>query len=111
MSVAKEQQILAKTKRGPRGSTNNEKRLAAFSRGGKNTGADWGACDPAKLQGVIEGITALGGAVTFGLSRDQGAHSLTLLLDSEKQTLWFNGSADLDVELDNVMGLLEAMRK
>lgn len=94
---------------GRRGSVNNKSRLSAFSKGKDKTGADWGGCNPNKLQGVIDGITGLGGAVTFGLSRDKGAHMLTLLLDGERKTLWFNGDAVLDDELDEIMGFLEAM--
>lgn len=96
-------------KKGKRGSVDNKKRLAAFSQGSATGKADWGGCSPEKLQAAVAGITLKGGAITFGLSRDQGAHSLTLLLDGEKVTLWFNGGADLDVELDGVMGTLEAM--
>lgn len=92
-----------------RGSVKNSARLEAFAdRRGKGS-ADWGGCDPERLQAVLVGITGLGGAVTFGLSRDQGAHSLTLLLDNSRTTLWFNGDADLDEELAEVLGLLESM--
>jgi len=92
-----------------RGSTRNVDRLSAFAgRGGKGM-ADWGACNPARLQAVVVGITAMGGAVTFGLSRDLGAHSLTLLLDGNRETLWFNGDADLDGELDGVVEILNVM--
>lgn len=92
-----------------RGSTRNTDRLAAFSARGGNGGANWGTCDPARLQAVVVGITALGGAITLGLSRDLGAHSLTLLLDGNRTTLWFNGNADLDSELDGVKATLEAI--
>ncbi len=83
-----------------RGSTNNADRLAAFASGADGADADWGSCSPERLQGVIVEITALGGAVTFGLSRDKGAHSMTLLLDGSRKTLWYNGDAVLDDELD-----------
>ena len=89
-----------------RGSVRNTDRLAAFSSGKGEGGADWGTCDPTRLQAVVIGITALGGAVTFGLSRDMGAHSCTLLLDGNRTTLWFNGGADLDEELDGVAATL-----
>lgn len=89
-----------------RGSVRNTDRLAAFSSGGGEGSADWGACDPARLQAVVVGITSLGGAVTFGLSRDLGAHSCTLLLDGNRTTLWFNGGADLDAELEKVSDTL-----
>ena len=71
--------------------------------------ADWGGCDPARLQAVVVAITALGGAVTLGLSRDLGAHSLTLLLDGNRTTLWFNGNADLDMELEGVKATLDTL--
>ncbi len=92
-----------------RGSVDNKKRLAAFGSGREEGSADWGSCNPKKLQAVIVLITSLGGATTIGLSRDGGAHSITLLLDGERETLWFNGNADLDEELDNVLGKLEAL--
>lgn len=94
---------------GHRGSVDNAGRLQSFK--GRTTagGADWGGCDPKWLQDVLVRITGMGGAATFGLSRDRGAHSLTLLLDSERQTLWFNGDADLDLELEQVCATLDAM--
>lgn len=96
-------------KKEARGSTRNLDRLAAFSGGGGAGKADWGACDPARLQTVVVKITQLGGAVTIGLSRDLGAHSLTLLLDGQRTTLWFNGNADLDEELDAVNAKLDTL--
>lgn len=93
-----------------RGSVNNKHRLESFARASASSGADWGGCNPDKLQAVVVGITILGGAITLGLSRDMGAHSLTLLLDGGRETLWFNADADLNDELDEVAGKLEAMR-
>jgi len=92
-----------------RGSVRNDNRLQAFASGGETGDADWGGCDSQRLQGVVDGITRLGGAITFGLSRDQGAHSLTLMLDGKRKTLWFNGGADLDEELDAVLVTLSQM--
>jgi len=95
---------------GKRGSVNNAKRLEAFV-GRKDKGsADWGGCDAKWMQEVITGITSLGGAVTFALSRDRGAYSVTLLLDGDKQSLWFNGDAELDDELEEVAAVLETMQ-
>lgn len=92
-----------------RGTVNNDNRLQAFTSGGKAGEASWGGCDSERLQGVVDGITALGGAVTFGLSRDKGAHSLTLMLGGNRAPLWFNGDADLDDELDGVLATLKAI--
>lgn len=99
---------LPKKKQSTRGSVNNRKRLAAFAKRRSKGDADWGSCDSERLQAVVVRITAMGGAITLSLSRDQGAHGLTLLLDDEKQTLWFNGDADLNEGLDNVLGVLES---
>lgn len=92
-----------------RGSVRNDNRLSAFAAANNADGADWGACTPERLQAVVIAITGLGGAVTFGLSRDKGAHSLTLLLDNNRETLWFNGDADLDEELDGVAATLSTL--
>lgn len=92
-----------------RGSVRNNDRLQAFAaRSGAGNG-DWGACDPKRLQAAVVGITRLGGAITFGLSRDMGAHSLTLMLDGTRKTLWFNGDAELDDELEAVAETLNAL--
>lgn len=92
-----------------RGSVRNDNRLSAFANANSGDGADWGACAPERIQTVVVAITGLGGAVTFGLSRDKGAHSLTLLLDHNRETLWFNGGADLDEELDGVAATLSTL--
>ena len=98
-----------KAKRVKRGSVRNKDRLEAFGGTTKEGHADWGGCDERRLQGVVIEITSLGGAVTFGLSRDKGAHMLTLLLDDDKRTLWFNGDSDLNEELDAVVEKLKSM--
>lgn len=98
-------------KRSKRGSTDNAGRLAAlFGRTeGKVGKAEWASADARWILAVITAVTARGGAVTFGLSRDQGAHMLTLLLDGERETLWFNGDADLDLELEKVYQLFNTL--
>lgn len=92
-----------------RGSAKNESRLQAFGQGAKKGGADWGGCNPAWIAAVVVRITMLGGAITFGLSRDQGAYMLKLMLDGDVQTLWFNGDSDLDTELERVFAVLDTM--
>ena len=98
-------------KRSKRGSTDNASRLAAF--GGSSdrpaARADWGECSPEMLAAVVIRLTQLGGALTFGLSRDGGAYMLTLMLDGDRRTLWFNGDADLDAELNKVWQTLDGM--
>ena len=96
-------------KRNDRGSVRNTDRLEAFARGRGKGQADWATADAERIQAVILSITAMGGAVTFGLSRDEGAHSLTLLLDGSRETLWFNGDANLDEQLDTVIDTLKQL--
>ena len=110
MGLEKNKAQESKARNGKRGSTNNKNRLDAFARAKVSAGADWGGCDAATLQACVVAITELGGAITIGLSRDMGAHSLTLLLDGGRETLWFNGSADLDAELNIILATLEALR-
>lgn len=97
-------------KGGKRGSVNNAKRLDIFAERTSEGDADWGGCTAEMLQAVVTGINELGGAVTFSLSRNQGAYGLTLMLDGERQTLWFNGDAELDEELEKVIATIDTMK-
>lgn len=83
-------------------------RLAAFTAATHSTGADWSSCDAELLKDVVVLITNMGGAVILGMSRDQGAHSLTLMLDGNRKSLWFDGDAELDDKLQEVIGKLQA---
>lgn len=98
-------------KKGKRGSVNNASRLAGLSGSEKPIGkADWGNASPEWIAAVVVGVTLAGGAVSFTLSRDQGAHGLTVMLDGDRTTLWFNGDADLNLELEKVFAWAETLR-
>lgn len=99
----------SKKGKGKRGSVRNDRRLAAIAQRRTGAAADWLGCDPERVQAIVHKITAIGGAVTFGTSRDGGAYSVTLLLDGDRETLWFNGDAVLDDELQAVVETLDAM--
>lgn len=90
-------------KKGKRGSVRNGSRLDGFGGGRTKGSADWSNANCDLIHAVIVDITALGGAVTFGLSRDSGAHSLTLLLDDSRASMWYNGDADLNEKLNEVL--------
>ncbi len=92
-----------------RGSVDNKSRLDAFTRGRSKGSADWETCEAEQLKAVVTRITQMGGAVTFGLSRDEGAHMVTLLLDDSKATMWYNGDADLSESLQEVLNTLKAI--
>ncbi len=109
MGLHKNEKHEAKSKRGRRGSVKNSGRLKAFARPDDEGDATWGTADAKQVLGVIVLINALGGAVTWGLSRDFGAHSLTLMLDNSRETLWFNGGEDLNEKLEGVKDTLKGM--
>lgn len=96
-------------RRKARGSTNNGARLDHFTNRRKAGFATWETCDPGRLHSVVDKITSMGGAVTIGLSRDKGAHFVTLLLDDEKATMWYNGDANLDDALDDIAAGLKSL--
>lgn len=98
-----------KRKKGKRGSVRNDRRLEALAQRRTTASADWLGCDAGRLQAIVHKITVLGGAVTFGTSRDGGAYSVSLMLDGDRETLWFNGDADIDDELAAVAETLDAM--
>lgn len=96
-------------KKRKRGSVRNDRRLEALAQRRTAAAADWQGCDCDRIQAVIYKIAALGGAVTFGTSRDGGAYSVSLMLDGDRETLWFNGDAELDDELAAIAETLDAM--
>jgi len=109
MGAMQNNQGKSKGKRSHRGSVNNKRRLDAFASKDITGRASWGECSSDILLGVVGQITDMGGAITISLSRDKGAHSLTLMLDDERETLWFNREADLDMELGLVAAKLASM--
>ena len=51
---------------------------------------EWGSVDARFIAWVTVNVTILGGAVTFGRSRDRGALMVTLLLDGDRSTRWIS---------------------
>ena len=98
------------SKRKGRGSVNNKSRLGAFTEArDKRGGADWASADPRWLAGVVVACTRRGIGVTFGMTRDGGAYALTLYDRGERETLYFNGDAVLDDELEIVYHTIDAL--
>lgn len=93
-----------------RGSVDNAKRLAGLA-GSKDTAglADWGTATPAWVAAVVVAASLKGMIISFSLSRDGGAHGLALYDQGERVQLWFNGDADLDIELEKVFAYLETL--
>ena len=64
--------------------------------------ADWGNAEPKLLASVIAGVTANGGAVRFGYSRDGGAYALGIYGDGDPFTEYFPATQDVDPWLEGV---------
>jgi hypothetical protein len=92
-----------------RGSTDNTRRLSTLFSNQSERKADWSNAPAGHVLALVCAITALGGAISFGTSRDGGAYSVTLMLGGERETLWFNGTADLEAELDNALYLIQTL--
>jgi len=71
--------------------------------------ADWGSASPGAVLEVIVAMSSVGGAVTFGLSRDGGAYMLTFLLDGSRKTDWLPGDGLLDAWLENAAYLIRTL--
>jgi len=79
-------------------------RLAGFgSSGTQSTGFDWGEADPVLIAGVVVSVTRHGGLASFGYTRDGGAGTLTVFLDSERSTEYFKPADDTDAKLAGVV--------
>lgn len=93
-----------------RGTTNTARSLEALARTSDTRGKlNWDEALPANLAACIVAAVAVGGAVSFSRSRDAGALSLTIFLDGNKKTLWYNQDAALDDELEVVITFLKSL--
>jgi hypothetical protein len=64
--------------------------------------ANWAMADPLVLQALISAVTAQGGAVRFGYSRDGGAYSVGILGDGDPYTEWIRPTENLDMVLADI---------
>ena len=70
----------------------------------------WNAADPSGIVALTVQVSALGGAVTFGGSRDGGALQVTVFLDGDKITRWIPGAEDVDGVLAEIWDRLETLK-
>lgn len=71
---------------------------------------DWADVDTRHIAWVLCAVTTLGGAVTYGRSRDNGALMVTLLLDGERETKWISPRDTPEDVLTQIAERLEAIR-
>ena len=71
--------------------------------------ADWSGVNGSILLNAIATISARGGALRFGYTRDGGAYALGIYLDGEHETVYLRPDEDIDHYLadfaENLRGL------
>lgn len=71
---------------------------------------EWADVEPRYVAWVLTAVTALGGAVTYGRSRDSGALMVTLLLDGERETKWISPRDTPEDVLTEIAERLQALQ-
>lgn len=98
-----------------RGTTKKEKRAdnvaggrLARALGGEVPAAEmhWDDVDPRYIAWLVTVATRIGGAVTFGRSRDGGALMVTVLLDGERSTTWIAPRDDVVAKITYIAEVL-----
>lgn len=101
---------LREQKKTRRGKTNVARSLEGLGQGkGQSGGADYAEADFTLIAGIIIETTRRGGAASFGLSRDKGAYNVTVFLDGDRKTVWINGDADLNAELEKILHYMASL--
>lgn len=107
-----DEQLNERDKRGSkskRGSVDNAGRLGKLFHNKHSGAVDWANAAPEALLAIVCAVTSRGGACSFGTSRDGGAYSITIMMGGERETLWFNGGADLNMEIEQAIYLIETL--
>lgn len=105
-----DEEMRSKGKQKKRGATNVARSLEGLGQSkGMSGGADYAEADFACVAGIIIETTRRGGAVSFGLSRDKGAYNVTVFMDGDRRTVWINGDADLNAELEKILHFIAAL--
>jgi len=95
--------------RAKRAEADKRSALDELFRGASENVADWSSAGPGAVLEVIIAMSSVGGAVTFGLSRDGGAYMLTFLLDGSRKTEWLPCDGALDAWLENATYLIRTL--
>lgn len=74
-----------------------------------NGNVDWGDALPERIASLVVATTRLGGLASFGKATRGDALAITIFLDDERETVYINGSADLDAELEKLILYVDAL--
>lgn len=78
----------------------NKVRRFTDNRGG--TSADWETVDAMVLTRAIAAVSAMGGAIRLGYTRDGGAYALGIYGDGEPFTVYVSPKEDINAELEGI---------
>lgn len=82
----------------------DERKSVFGNRPGSSSGgvgaADWAAASATVLGELIQSVTAKGGAIRFGFTRDGGAYSVGFYYGDDRTTEYCRPSEDLDEFLE-----------
>jgi len=71
--------------------------------------ASWGDINPEIILALLIVITNMGGAISFGQSRDGGAYSVTVFLDGDRRTEWVAGDEFAEERLWRIHEMFAAL--
>jgi len=83
-----------------------KKELPSTVRDAGNT-ADWAGATPEIVLRLVCAVSAVGGAVRFGYTRDGGAYSIGIYLGENSKTYYCNEAGGIDDELKELAEYFE----
>lgn len=81
----------------------------ALGTAGTSSEMAWDEVDPRYIAWIIINATRVGGAATFGRSRDGGALMVTILLDGDRVTRWIAPHDDCEQALQKIAEQLDTL--
>ena len=78
-----------------------ERRKERRKNRGNSEPADWDSVIPIKVLRLIGVVTALGGTITFGYTRDGGAYYLNYYVDGESEKIYIRPTEGIEQRLDD----------
>lgn len=76
------------------------RRMERRANRGNGATADWDSCDSRMLQNLIATVTAFGGTITFGYTRDGGAYYVNYYVDLESIKEYVRPTENIDAWLE-----------
>jgi len=87
----------------------NSSRLDSAFNSTPDMARGWDEVDPRFMQWVVVAASKLGGAVTFGQSRDGQALQVAVMLDGDRKSFWIAPGESIADKLTRIAEVLEAL--